>query len=498
MKKTSLLSCFAVAALASAGSIQPAQAENYTLAISTSNYDWNQNQWNPNGIPGEFDTILDIDSTGSTRNFFLNGDRTLVALKKTSTSAIRFYNGFKDNSGGSDTLTLTSLLQVEAGTYLFRGRSLTQTRLTIETPSLILGTADSLTTGGTIQIGGTTENADYTFVTLNVTGTTTLYGRSRLHLDPGPTSDTIVNLGHVSFEKNGGTGAYLQLHPATGTPVSVEVKSLRSEAATSASASIKGGAVLKITGMSDDPLQPSGKNNFGGQVQENIRVEKTGTNIQIFSHSEGNTYAGGTLVSSGTLIIQNTEGSGLGTGSVEISGTGILAGNGRVELGAAATFVVGAGGSIAPGSESSSVQTLTLSGLNNSEILTMQEGSSFTFHLAGSGQNDSIEFLHYGTGGLNLASPEGITLNVTGTVQEGTYQLFTFRGGDEDSTLVSSGLTGGLILGTGFENYHAVFHYDEPGVISMEIAAIPEPGSVALGVIGIAALLYGRRLSARR
>jgi autotransporter-associated beta strand protein len=46
--------------------------------------------------------------------------------------------------------------------------------------------------------------------------------------------------------------------------------------------------------------------------------------------SGSNSYAGGTLVNTGTLLVQNAYGSGTGSGSVSVANTGILGGNGMI------------------------------------------------------------------------------------------------------------------------------------------------------------------------
>ncbi len=57
-------------------------------------------------------------------------------------------------------------------------------------------------------------------------------------------------------------------------------------------------------------------------------IRKTGTGTWTLTNS--NTFSGGTDVSGGTLMVNNTTGSGLGTGAVNVFPEGILAGNGSV------------------------------------------------------------------------------------------------------------------------------------------------------------------------
>ncbi len=64
---------------------------------------------------------------------------------------------------------------------------------------------------------------------------------------------------------------------------------------------------------------------FNGIISGNS-ISKVGTGTLTLSGS--NTYAGGTTISNGTLMIVNTTGSGTGTAAVTVSGTGTLAGTG--------------------------------------------------------------------------------------------------------------------------------------------------------------------------
>jgi fibronectin-binding autotransporter adhesin len=74
-----------------------------------------------------------------------------------------------------------------------------------------------------------------------------------------------------------------------------------------------------------------------------------------------NTFSGGTTIQSGSLFANNTAGSALGSGAVTVNNQGTLAGNGAV----IAPATVSAGGTIQPGSTSSSIGNLAVSSLTN-------------------------------------------------------------------------------------------------------------------------------------
>jgi fibronectin-binding autotransporter adhesin len=61
-----------------------------------------------------------------------------------------------------------------------------------------------------------------------------------------------------------------------------------------------------------------------------LPVVKIGDGTVIFSRALGNTYTGGTTVSAGTLLVNNTSNSGTGTGAVSVSSGATLGGTGRL------------------------------------------------------------------------------------------------------------------------------------------------------------------------
>ena len=111
---------------------------------------------------------------------------------------------------------------------------------------------------------------------------------------------------------------------------------------------------------------------FSGQISGTgsyKRNSSTGTGgTTIFASAAGNTYSGGTTVSVGTLLVNNTSGSGTGTGAVTVNSGGILGGTGIIS----GATTVNSGGTLTL--VDSSVATLTfgssllLSGATSMEI----------------------------------------------------------------------------------------------------------------------------------
>jgi len=72
-------------------------------------------------------------------------------------------------------------------------------------------------------------------------------------------------------------------------------------------------------------------------------IRKVGTGIWTLTNA--NTYTGGTTINGGTIMVNNTTGSGLGTGAVTVNSAGTLAGTGII----AGAVTVNDGGTLSPG-----------------------------------------------------------------------------------------------------------------------------------------------------
>jgi autotransporter-associated beta strand protein len=255
----------------------------------------------------------------------------------------------------------------------------------------------------------------------------------------------------------------------------------------------------------------SASTNFAGTILgTGGSIVKDGTNTQIFSGA--NTYAGTTTVSGGTLLVNNTTGSGTGTGAVTVSNSGtILGGSGTV----AGNLTVNAGAVIAPGSAASTAGTLTIGGSTvviNGNInfdyttATGNVGAS-TYNTLGwwstysgslltgnSGQsNDLLKFtaettsLSWNTGGK-------ISLNQIGSA-------YSWSQGDVFNLVDWTSLSGGAIDGS----FNSAIDFNLPTlsgglawdtsrfVTTGAIAVVPEPGRALLMLFGLMALFFRRR-----
>lgn len=95
----------------------------------------------------------------------------------------------------------------------------------------------------------------------------------------------------------------------------------------------------------------------GGVIRDNPLDPTVSGGASILTGN--NTYAGGTLISSGSLFANNTAGSALGSGSVTVTNLGTLAGNGAV----VAPTAVSLNGTVAPGAATNGIANLAVSDL---------------------------------------------------------------------------------------------------------------------------------------
>jgi autotransporter-associated beta strand protein len=154
----------------------------------------------------------------------------------------------------------------------------------------------------------------------------------------------------------------------------------------------------------------------------NLNVVKDGANTQTFSGA--NLYGGGTTVTNGKLLINNTTGSGTGTGTVSVAAGATLGGTGAI---AGAINVTGA---LSPGA---SVESLV------SGALTLNNLSTFVYEATSNSSTGADLMVANGT--LSLT---GVTLDLTGAdLSLGSWflndklTLISYTGAD-----VTSGFTG--------------------------------------------------------
>ena len=243
--------------------------------------------------------------------------------------------------------------------------------------------------------------------------------------------------------------------------------------ATNTIGSLAGDGTSNLTIDSGQTLTTGGNNSdttMSGMIRGDGSLIKTGNGTMTLDAT--NSYTGGTTVAAGTLLVNNTAGSGTGTGDVTVESGATLGGTGILD--GLATFEAGA--TLAPGT---SPGTLTFNGgltLEDGSILEMEVGSS----------NDFISI----TGGTitGSTSSEGIGLMLSSDIPYFSTTLLDWSG----ATAVDLDLADFYFL---------------PGSITGDLAfvgnslqftvPIPEPSSACLLSLGVGLAMMRRRKRAR-
>ena len=178
-----------------------------------------------------------------------------------------------------------------------------------------------------------------------------------------------------------------------------------------------------------------------------------------------NTYSGGTTISKGTLLVNNSAGSGVGTGAVIVASGSTLSGSGVI----GGPVTINSGGIFAPGNP---VGTLTVSNnftANSGAILNYTLGTSSDLTVIG--------------GNLNLSG----TLNITNGsgFASGAFTLFTYGGT----------LTLGALSVTLPANTSATIDTNTPGQMNLIVAALQSNIPAFPGALGFGATASGARFN---
>jgi len=207
----------------------------------------------------------------------------------------------------------------------------------------------------------------------------------------------------------------------------------------------------------------------------------TGTNI----------YTRGTTVSDGTLLVNNTAGSGTGTGSVTVSNAGTTLGGTGTMTGA---VTVNAGANIAPGSGGNNTAIL------NTGALTLASTSNFRVDINGTTVGSGYDQLNVATGGVtitgsNLVVTVGTTLSLGQTFTilnkvAGGAITGTFAGIPQGGTVVASDGTVFSVSYTGGDGNDIV--------LTVVAAPVPEPSTWMGGAFAIAGLAFTQHRKLRK
>jgi autotransporter-associated beta strand protein len=264
------------------------------------------------------------------------------------------------------------------------------------------------------------------------------------------------------------------------------------------------------TGVKDNAFRVGGDGNLtlSGVINDNSNASFTTSlakeGIGTLTLSNANTFQGGVAVAAGTLLVNNTTGSGTGTGVVTVSGAGtVLKGDGTI--GGATSIQAGA---IHASGNSVGIQKFT----NN---LTYEDASIFAWDIAKTNPGSQTRGTDYDA--VNVTSVlAGLDGADAGTTTNAIFRIVigdanfsdTFWASNNhswtdiftaaDGSTVKSDWAG--IFGGGFEYYNGSTQINAPTTGSFNISgntltwsAVPEPTSALAGLLITAGLLRRRR-----
>lgn len=425
------------------------QAGDYTW-VSGSAANWNgASAWSPNTpIPGASDNVVGNSGTGTLQvnggtrtisNFAITTGNWDIRSAASTTNTLDVTNSF--TKGGSG----TSLLFNSTGTL-----NITAGNLSV--------------TGGTLEVGASNNVLN----SVTVSGVTTVDSGTALNLN-------VVSPANLGALTANGT---VRLANSTATVArSVSVSSLAGSGTVTGNAAAGTGitAALSITGSSSTTFSGSIENGTGSTVS----LAKSGVGTQVLSGAS--TYSGGTTISAGTLLVDNTTGSGLGTGAVLVDSAGTLGGTGAVTLSAGNSVTVQGTVDVGNGASAATFDVTTSGGgalaFANDAALALD---IWTNSVSGADKLATTGEVTIGTGvALTVSNAGGVAFAFGNS-----FDLFDWgtapTGGTFDLSLPS--LTGGLSWDTA-----ALY-------TTGEISVVPEPRTIALlTFVGMGALFLRRR-----
>jgi fibronectin-binding autotransporter adhesin len=238
----------------------------------------------------------------------------------------------------------------------------------------------------------------------------------------------------------------------------------------------------------------------GGLVQ-------TGAGVLTLSGS--NSYSGGTTINTGgTLLVNNTSGSATGSGSFALAAGAGLGGTGAIN---SSTFALGASGTAATvvvgnGTDTTSGLTLTGSGATGANTITNTQ-LTFNLNVASTQANilsvsnsgiafsgTTLELNMVGVGVVTAFTPYEL---IAGTSNSQYTGFSTFVNGlGQTEILAGGGLSFNFEGGPSNSWYQANSYLIESDG-DIDVVVVPEPGTWALMIGGLAALVFIQRRKRR-
>jgi autotransporter-associated beta strand protein len=339
---------------------------------------------------------------------------------------------------------------------------------------------DPTWSGGTNEIHGNTS-----FGVLNVSGgTNTVFGAA----GPGGGPGTLT-IGSGGLNFSGTASPNITVNSDAGTPGKIVLAGNVTSTVTSGTASITSGGVATNPGQLDlnGATRTFTVGNGTAATDMSISAQIIGAAGGLTKAGAGalaltgaNTYGGGTVVSAGSLFINNTTGSGTGTGSVTVNNSGsTLGGTGTI----GGSVTVNAGANIAPGNGGNTTAILSTG------ALTLASTSNFLVDL--NGMTVGTQYDQLAVTGLVTLTGSNLVVTLGMPVQVGnTYTIISNDGTDPITTMFAQGST----VSSGGNTFSINYAGGDGNDVTLTVtAAVPEPSTWVGGALAFAALVYMKR-----
>jgi autotransporter-associated beta strand protein len=298
----------------------------------------------------------------------------------------------------------------------------------------------------------------------------------------------------LTFEGVGGTGILIDNASAFTLTITARVGLDASETWTNNS-----GNLFTVSGTTlglgeDNTLTVNGTGNTlisaftdGAGMGSGIIKDGSGT----LTLTGSNAYSGGTTVNGGTLLVNNTIGSGTGDGNVTVNGAGTtLGGTGIISE----SVTVNAGANIAPGNGGHTTSVLTVG------AVTLAPGANFLVDINGTSAGTGYDRLIVTASGNNqfVITNSNLVVTVGTTLSVGQTFLIGQR-------IANQPITGQFAQGstvTGSDG--TVFSVSYTGgngndiVLTVTAAPVPEPSTWIGGGLAIVGLAFTQRRRLRK
>ena len=333
----------------------------------------------------------------------------------------------------------------------------------------ITGATDTLTRVDFSGVSGNNNTITFNGGIVNIFTGAAGAGLGGLTISSAGTGNKVVfnNASNTGFTGAVTIGNNAQLHLGNG--------GTKGTLAGSASVSLGNTVSAFVINQSDTVTQGT---EFATSITGSGKVEQAGSGTTVLN--AGNSYSGGTFVTAGMLVANNTTGSATGTGTVNVS-TGAAIGGAGIISGA-----VTISGSLRPGN---SIGTLTVG-----NDVTWNAGNAWVFELGTAsvnlaaanigGTRDLLDITGVGSDFIK-GTGSGWTFDFANTGAVGWYKIVdwqgstTFSPSDFSITHLASGLSGSFTV--------------DSGTSALYLNVVPEPAAALLGGLGLLSLLRRRR-----